>query len=198
MLGLGRQGLLVTRRHLLHPAHRHLQGGREVGRETDRRVRAPFPPRHEVLPPQEKPDTVIPPPPEPHSHVHPRWHQGGGRLCRQNQHQPSSPYRGSPGATSPPWSPPGMLRTSPPQGPAAEEQHPSIELSPHGVHGAGEGSTSQRERQRWMERYHSCRVRGKVASWPRQHFGGERGLLLVQDVGAHSPPGRCQKAHLAT
>lgn len=37
MLGLGRQGLLVTRWHFLHPAHRHLQGGREVGRETDRR-----------------------------------------------------------------------------------------------------------------------------------------------------------------
>lgn len=110
-----------------------------MGRETDRRVRAPFPPQHEVLSPQKKPGTVIPPLPEPHSHVHPRWHQGGGRLCRQSQHQPSSPYRGSPRATSPPWSPPGMLRTSPPQGPAAEEQHPSIELVSTGCTGPAKG-----------------------------------------------------------
>lgn len=36
-----------------------------MGRETDRRVRAPFPPRHEVLPPQEKTDTVLPSLPAP-------------------------------------------------------------------------------------------------------------------------------------
>lgn len=130
-----------------------------MGRETDRRVRAPFPPRHEVLPPQEKTGAVLPALPC----VIPR----DGRLCRQSQRQPSSPRTGPPVGCSGPPSP--GLRT-----PARRMLHPSIERVPVGHMGLVKGPLpSESSSIRWSIIIHAG-LGGRWLFGPENIFGGKR------------------------
>lgn len=107
-----------------------------MGRETDRRVRAPFPPRHEVLPPQEKPDTVIPPPArasQPRaSSVAPR-----GRKALQAEPAPALiPLQGIPRGHESPVVTPGDAQDQPSPGPRSRGAAPQHRAkSPRGAWG---------------------------------------------------------------
>ena len=75
--------------------------------------------------------------------------------------------------------------------------HPSIEWVPAGRTGPAKGPRpSASGSARWSVIIHAG-LGGRWLLGPDNILGGKKGLLLVQDVSAHSPSGRCWKAGLA-